>query len=359
MTITESAGPIIDETHVTFRLEDPEEIFDAVALYQEIMRPNDGPSLERDQSTKTWSTTIARPPVGRMEYQFIVSGNGGIDMILDPANPLTAPGAFGDKSLIEFPGYEAPSWVSAEVPTGTTETVSIKSKALRTSLQMLLWTAPDHEADEPLPLLVANDGIDYANFSQLTLFLDAMTHDGTLPPMRAALLQPVRRDETFSASSAYARAIAHEVVPELDRLAPVPRGRNTRVGMGASLGALAMLHAHRRHPPAFGGLYLQSGSYFRARHERYESFSRYSWISRFVSQIHSATEWPYPVRVTITCGKVEENLPNNEAMADALERQGYDVRFVANPDAHNWVGWRDTFDPHLVDLLRDLWIEER
>lgn len=355
MKAREAAGPVIDESHVTFVLDDPDELLDSVALYQEVMRPNDGPSLEREKGSQRWVATIERPSVGRMEYQFIVSSGGGMDMILDPANPRRAPGAFGEKSLIEFPGYEPPRWVEADVPAGTTARVSVPSKTLRTALEMLLWIPPGHEQDEPLPLLVANDGLDYANFSQLILFLEAMTDEGSLPPMRAALLQPVRRDETFSASSAYARAIAHEVLPELDRIAPTGGGRDKRVGMGASLGALAMLHSHRRHPPSFGALYLQSGSYFRARHERYEGFSRYPWISRFVSQIQSATEWPYPIRVTITCGIVEENFPNNQAMAAALERQGYDARFVGNPDAHNWVAWRDTFDPHLVGLLQEMW----
>ena len=40
---------------------------------------------------------------------------------------------------------------------------------------------------------------------------------------------------------------------------------------------------------------------------------------------------------------------------EALQRQGYDVRFTRNRDAHNWISWRDTFDPHLIDLLREMW----
>ena len=41
--------------------------------------------------------------------------------------------------------------------------------------------------------------------------------------------------------------------------------------MGASLGALAMLHAHVRHPKSFDGLLLQSGSFFRQRYDKQES----------------------------------------------------------------------------------------
>ena len=48
------------------------------------------------------------------------------------------------------------------------------------------------------------------------------------------------------------------------------------VGLGASLGALALLHAQRRFPRTFAGLCLQSGSFFVPRFDRHESgFVRY------------------------------------------------------------------------------------
>jgi enterochelin esterase-like enzyme len=62
-----------------------------------------------------------------------------------------------------------------------------------------------------------------------------------------------------------------------------------------------------------------------------------------------------PIPVTVTCGTVEENLANNRAVAAALAEQGYDVRLHVNRDAHNWVAWRDTFDPHLLELLQSKW----
>jgi enterochelin esterase family protein len=40
---------------------------------------------------------------------------------------------------------------------------------------------------------------------------------------------------------------------------------SVRVGIGASLGALALLHAHLAAPAMFDGLFLQSGSFFRGR----------------------------------------------------------------------------------------------
>jgi enterochelin esterase-like enzyme len=36
-------------------------------------------------------------------------------------------------------------------------------------------------------------------------------------------------------------------------------------------------------------------------------------------------------------------------------RQGYDVSFAEHPDGHNWIAWRDSFEPHLSELLRRVW----
>jgi hypothetical protein len=59
--------------------------------------------------------------------------------------------------------------------------------------------------------------------------------------------------------------------------------------------------------------------------------------------------------VAMTCGTVEENLPGNRVVRDALAAQGYRVGLAEHRDAHNWIAWRDTLDPWLVGLLEELW----
>jgi enterochelin esterase family protein len=101
---------------------------------------------------------------------------------------------------------------------------------------------------------------------------------------------------------------------------------------------------------------LQSGSFFRLRWDRQESgFPRFRRISRFVGQILNAGPAHAPIPITITCGAPEENLANNRAVATALRRQGHDLTLHVNRDAHNYVAWRDTLDPHLIQLLQRAW----
>lgn len=203
---------------------------------------------------------------------------------------------------------------------------------------------------------MVHDGPEYAAYSSLLLMLGRLIHERRLPRLRAALLAPVDRNETYSASPAYARALVRQVIPALRRVAPAPEGVAAPIGVGASLGALALLHAHRTHPTAFGGLFLQSGSYFRQRTDKQESsFGRFLRINRFVGKVLRDQQWLHPLSVTMTCGATEENLSNNRAVRDALVAQGYDVSLHENRAAHEWIGWRDTFDPHLVDLLNKMW----
>ncbi len=351
-------GPEVHDETITFRLHDPDEAFEAVGLMQDLRRPRDWTPLTK--SGAVWSVEFPRLAVDRMEYQFKgVHRDGGDEVFCDPANPLRAPGAFGDKSVVEMPGYAPPAWLRGEAPPGgEVLRTTVPSRALRTDLQLRVWSSRNADVEAELPLLIAHDGPEYADYAGLLRYLDRATTTGVLPPMRAVLLEPPwPRDEHYSASATYARALAMDLLPALHWLAPVPDdNRRYRVAMGASLGALAMLHVHRLRPHAFGGLFLQSGSYFRQRYDRQESgFPRFRRISRFVGEVLNAPGFADPVPTTITCGSVEENLANNRAVARALEAQGYPVQMVTNRDAHNYAGWRDTFDPHLTDLLGGLW----
>jgi enterochelin esterase family protein len=299
-----------------------------------------------------WRLRFPPPPVDRLEYVLEIRyRNGRARQICDPDNPRQAPGPFGAKSVLELPGYRAPSWLEDDPPRGETADVALRSRSLRSEVPIRLWSAAGARSDQELPLLVVHDGPETDEYASLTSFLDHLVAAGRAPGFRAALLQPVDRNEHYSASAAYARALAHELLPAL----PTPADRRLRVGMGASLGALAMLHAHRRHPDTFGALFLQSGSFFRPDTDPQERrFPRYARVSRFVGQVLRG-QGSEPIPVTISCGLGEENLANNRVVAEALSEQGYDVRVAEFRDAHTWVGWRDAWDPWLPDLLARAW----
>jgi enterochelin esterase family protein len=200
------------------------------------------------------------------------------------------------------------------------------------------------------PLLVVLDGPDYVRRASLLRLLIRLVEEERVPAHRVALVRPDDRFESYSASVSYARALT----AALDDL--TGRGKGRRVGLGASLGGLALLHAHRLEPRAFSGLFLQSGSYFRRRTDPQEGrFARFSRIDRFVGTVLNAKDRARPVPTTLTCGLDEENYANNAAVAQALAAQGYPVNFHAARGGHDWPAWRRALEAHLAPLLRRVW----
>jgi enterochelin esterase family protein len=322
-------------------LADPEHRYSEVVLGQEVARPRRGPPFA--WSDGVWRLNFARPEVDRLEYLLGVDGT----FAPDPGNPLRARGPFGDKSVIEWPEYEPPAWLESIADAGPVEEVELRSRRLIARVRVLLYATPEPPGADA-PLVVVHDGPEYAEYAGLTRFLDAMSWEERIPPLRAALIQPVDRSETYSASASYAATLVRELLPQITKRAP----HGKRIGMGASLGALAMLHAHVRHPKSFDGLMLQSGSFFRQRYDKYEAgFPRYRRITRFVGTVIRGVDVGRTIPVAITCGTGEENRANNEDLAAALTEQGYPAWLAEVRDGHTWTSWRDSLDPHLPALI--------
>jgi enterochelin esterase-like enzyme len=328
----------------TLRVDDPEERLAGIRILSDLPL-SDSEFVRADGG---WVLELPETGLARLEYQLELSDHDGDTVVVcDPGNPERAPGAFGEKSVLLAPGYGPPAWLEQRAIAGGRDTVEIR--ALGRELSIDIWSPTEGK----LPLLVAHDGPEYDELAALTRYAGAMIEAEVIKPFRVALLPPGDRDEWYSASAVYGRALRNRILPKLREQVPVA---GPPVGMGASLGGLAMLQAQRTWPGAFAGLFLQSGSFFVPRFDRHESrFPRYARIVRFVRRVLRTDTFDAPVPVAMTCGAEEENLYNNRLMARALAAQGHDAHLAEVPDLHNYTGWRDAFDPHLTRLLADLW----
>jgi enterochelin esterase family protein len=338
----------MSERTVTFRLADPEHRLAGVRLAQDVRIPGDRVGFHR--SGDQWELVIDRPPVNRMEYLLeLRHADGGTETVPDPGNPRQVAGAFGRKSVLEFPGYTPPGWLGVAAEPGNVTDIDVPVKALDAAVSVRMWSPAGARHDERLPLLVVHDGPEYDTLASLTNYLSAGVAGAWLPRLRAALLSPGARNLWYSASMRYTRALCTTVLPALTgRVAT-----SVRVGMGTSLGALAMLHAYCRYPDAFDALFLQSGSFFWPRFDAHERrFPYYHQIVRFVTSVHDGGLPPRPVPAVLTCGTIEENVENNRLMLATLRDGGYPATLHEVPDMHNYTAWRDAFDPFLTDLLR-------
>lgn len=330
----------------TLRVDDPEPRYAAVRLCSDL------PLRDRDFVRDDGGWVLRLPPtrLTRLEYRLeLVDRDGTARIVRDPGNPQRAPGAFGEKSVLSAAAYRPPAWLDDPAGGGTLQDVSIR--VLGRELAVAVWSPGDGERD--LPLLVAHDGPEYDSLAALTRYAGAMIERAVLAPFRVALLPPGDRDEWYSASAVYGRALSSRILPALRNHVAVG---GLPVGIGASLGALAMLQAQRSWPGTFAGLFMQSGSFFHPRLDRRESgFPRYSRITRFVGRVLRARPYAEPVPAIMTCGAEEENVHNNRLICSALVGQGYAVSLHEVPDLHNYTGWRDALHPYLTRLLARLW----
>src|SRR5579875_3116425 len=222
--------PSGDATSVTFELRDVRSRLRAVRLQQEV---GVAEPLDFTRTGTTWRLRIDRPDVDRMEYLFeIEDRRGRRSTITDPANDRRVGGAFGDKSVLEFPEYRPPAWLEAGSVHGTESPLTIAAPSLDAEVEVTVWTPAGLADDEAAPLLLVHDGPEFAKLGGFIHYVGASIDDGSLPPLRVALLDPGDRNAWYSANPAYADALCGDVVPALDERAPA----SARIGMGASLG---------------------------------------------------------------------------------------------------------------------------
>ncbi len=341
-----ATGPVANANGVGFVLADRSRRLCSVRLAHEIGVAD----VAFTRLGGQWRLQLPRPPVNRMEYLFDIQDlHGSRTTITDPANPLRAPGAFGEKSVLLFPDYEEPDWLGEPPVDADETTIEVDAPLLGSAVNATLWSPSTLSG--PAPLLVVHDGPEYAALGGLTRYLGAGIASARLPALRALLLDPGDRNVWYCADDAYARTLVERVLPAAAKLAP----STSRIGVGVSLGALAMLHAQRTHPGSFAGLLLQSGSFFTPDLDDQESdFSAFAAVSAFVASVHDARAAIDRGPVSMTCGVVEENLANNQRMAATLTRLGHRTRLHLLRDAHNYTAWRDALHPHLTALITSL-----
>ena len=348
--MTPLSGPRVQTAGVEFRLPDAHARLVGVRLYQEVRVPGD--ELDFRHRRGSWTLHLDRPAVDRMEYLLeLPHPNGSRETIPDPTNPERVPGAFGEKSVIEFPGYRAPAWLDAPRVDLDERELAVPCRQLGGTVRGRLLSPVGLADDAPAPLLIVHDGPEYDQLAGVGTYLAALLAAGELPPIRVALLAPGDRNRWYAAAPGYARALTGEVLPAIDTQVST----SLRIGVGASLGALAMLHAHRLAPGLLAGLFLQSGSFFTRELDPQEKrFSRFGPVSRFVGELAQAVADRSPVPVGMTCGMLEENLANNRAMAATLTSLGYPTRLTEVADVHNYTAWRDALDPALTRLIKEV-----
>ena len=323
---------------LTFRLADPDERYAAVRLCS---RPA---ALRRASAASTradgeWVLRIAaaaaRP--GSSTSSSSSTPTAARDGRSTPATRCARRARSARSRSLLLPGYEPPAWLDADGVDGRVDASSPpRGRGLGANVAVAIWSPADARASSRCRCWSPTTGPSTTSSpASRDYSARAMIAAGALPPHRVALVAPGAPRRVVLGLARCTRARWRRVLPALATRSPC----GDRSAMGASLGALAMLHAQRRAAARSPALFLQSGSFFMPRFDAQESRLPALPPDR-ARRAASCTRdgRAEPVPVALTCGAAEENIDNNRVMARALAEQGYDAELHEVRDMHNYTG---------------------
>ncbi len=337
---------------LALRLADPDGKFQAVRLASDLPLSHEQRSFARNG--EGWRLDLDVPDILRLEYKLEVDHlDGATEHVCDPENPKRAPGAFGEKSVLELPGYEPPAWLEQEGVPGEFAEVEIRGRGLGAHVADP-HLEPGERRRGPAAAAAAGQrrtGVRRALADHaLRRRQDRERRPAAVPDRAAAADRPqpvvLRLGRLQPGAGARHRPRAAE--PRRDRRAGGD-GREPRRARDAARPPPLPAHA-RRAVPAVGQLLHAP-----LRRPRAAVQPLHADRALRPRDACATAQYAIPVPTCITVGTAEENAHNNREMARALSAQGYEVSLEEVPDLHNYVGWRDAFDPHLTTLLKRAW----
>jgi len=304
--------------------------------------------FQRLPGSDLWHTYLALAPGSRLEYKIEVVREGQGEWLTDPLNPVLAHDPFGANSVCQAYGYERPAWTlpNPAVPAGQLDELQLYSGVFAQQRSIPLYLPAGFKRRRRYPLLIAHDGMDYLHYSQMQTVLDNLIAAGVIAPLLVAFSQPEDRLIEYTGDVRHARFLALELLPFLTELLPLRHSMHSRGLMGASLGAVASLHAAWRYPGRFGVLLLQSGSFAASAVSLRKRGPVFDRVIEFMDAFRAAPGYP-ALKLFLSCGLYESLIVENRAMDAFLRDVGLSVCYRESYDGHNWENWRD----HMCDGL--------
>lgn len=292
-----------------------------------------------------WWLSLPLPDGARLEYKLEVQRDHHTEWVNDPLNPLTTSNPFGTNSVCRAYGYKVPDFaqIHEATPPGSFDDLWVPSH-LGGDRKVTIYLPANFDRAKTYPLVFVHDGGDYLTYGSMALVLDNLIHWGIIRPVLAAFSWPGDRLREYAANTAHADFVVKEAIGMIESTYPLARDR---LVMGASLGAVAALHTAWRHPEAFTGLLLQSGTF--AQTPGWGSAQ--ALLAPIADLLHRLEPSHLPRKVYLSCGTYERMIGENRFMAHRLERAGLAVKYTEIRDGHTWEAWRDRLSEGLAWLL--------
>lgn len=292
--------------------------------------------LEQLSGTSLWRRSRVFEPNARMDYKLIPDGS----WILDPLNPNTVPGGFGDNSELAMPAYVQP-WEIEDLgaPAGSVSSASYASTIMGKTYQLTIYLPPGYDPLDPegYPVAYFQDGHEYVGLASANLIFDNLLDSGLIEPVVGVFVRPTDRNNeyAFDDRDAYADFFATELVPYIDGTYNTQPFPEKRAVIGPSFGGNISARIGMAHPYVFANLGIHSGAFWPLSGETYTD-----WL---------AFDPPPFFRVANIYGTYEGGLTLlMQDWTTELSNDGVDFIEDGLPEGHSWGLWRATLDDMLT-----------
>lgn len=261
---------------------------------------------------------------GAWQYKFVIDG----EWHHDKANPVTTDDGFeGYNSIIVLGEENSDAKINANIPHGSVEKITIKSKALGTNSAFMLYLPPgysqDVEKNYPILFLLhgyGNNEGQWIRDGKIQNFMDNYLHEGWIQPF--IVVMPF--GDTSQYQGKYETHIMNEVRGYVDTHYRVKAGKASTAISGMSMGGFGAFYLAHRHQDVFGLTVPLSGFFNMSLYPELGADGKITMDS----ELH------------FYCGKDDStSFPSNEALVKRLKEN--DVNFIYQTAAggHTWRYW--------------------
>ncbi|HET8984796.1 MAG TPA: alpha/beta hydrolase-fold protein [Trueperaceae bacterium] len=246
---------------------------------------------------------------------------------------------YGEVSAVRGAGYRRAELAEppADQILGATDRLRLQSAAMGGQTRRVSVYTPAGVPEEPLPLVVVQDGVAAYRTGKVHQVAQALFDRGEMRPARFAFLEPVDRLVEYAFDDTYQDFMHDELLPHLrDSYA-----LNTDVvWLGFSLGGLASARAARRATARDEGrnvVVAFSGAFKGAPEDPDPYRSERSWLLEALREpgVDLPEDWYLEV------GTLEWLHDVNEQAARLLADRGATVVLRERSAGHNWTSWRN------------------
>jgi len=285
--------------------------------------------------TDFWFKTYVFENNARMDYKFVYDGS---QWILDPNNPYTIPGGYGNNSELRMPMYVAPIEIEWDpsIPHGVVEDTSFYSSNLQNTRTVKVYLPADYDqSTDDYNLVLVHDGQDYISFAKMKNIMDYLHANYLITPTVAVFVPPVDRNPEYidEKQDAFTSFIIEELMPWITGKYLISEEPEHHSTLGSSAGGNIALWIGMKHPEVFGHA---------------SAFSPY--VEPDILN-YLAGSGAIDLKLYILHGKydhIDVIHQSVEALLPILEAQEYDFLYEEYPQGHSYGFWRGFVDHALI-----------